>query len=366
MASVALSLALLARETASDAEEKSQVADNFIAAFRQSGLPGVTLPVSAGGVVIDVPSILDAIRIVGSGDGSAGWVTMIYLVTAAAGHYLSPACLGEVFGRGGDALVCGVLAPRGTARRVPGGYRLSGRWPFASGCRHAAWISLGAMSEGGGVASFLLPIGDITIQETWDVMGLRASASHDVEALDCFVPEHRVFDLNAAANTNEPVGRFPIYGLLAAGIAAVCLGIAEAAIGEALDLAGAKVPTGSRRRLIDRPAVQEAIGRSKALVESGRTYLLDRARDVTESGPPPALEARARLRLAATLAVDSAREAVDLMYSAGGGSSLYSRSPLQRHFRDIHTATQHMMVAQPTWELAGKVLIGLEVDTSNL
>jgi alkylation response protein AidB-like acyl-CoA dehydrogenase len=368
-------LATLARQTAVEAEGAGRVSDDFIAALRRSGLPAVTLPMDAGGTGSDIAAILDAIQIVARGDGSAGWVTMIYMVTSAAGHYVTPECLGEVFsngaGEGVDArLIAGVLAPRGYARRVAGGYQLAGRWPFASGSPHASWISLGAVIEGGATASFLLPMDDVAIHNTWDVMGLRASASHDVEVEERFVPERRVFDINGPARTVEPVARFPIYGLLAAGIGAVCLGIAEAAIDEALNLAGAKVPTGSRRRLIDRPAVQEAVARSIAQVESSHSYLRAQTRDadqpVPDVGRAVPLERRARLRLAATQAVASSREAVDLMYTAGGGSSLYARSPLQRHFRDVHTATQHMMVAQPTWELVGKVLTGLEADTSNL
>ena len=160
----------------------------------------------------------------------------------------------------------------------------------------------------------------------------------------------------------EPIARIPIFGLLAAGIGAVCLGIARAAIDEAADLAGIKVPTGSKRRLIDRPAVQEAIARAETMVAAARCYLLALA----SPGPTVSIEDRARLRMAATFAVSASREAVDLMYTAAGGTSLYSRSPLQRHFRDLHAATQHMMVAQPTWELAAKALLGIESDTTSL
>ncbi|MGH8926715.1 MAG: acyl-CoA dehydrogenase family protein, partial [Acidimicrobiia bacterium] len=322
----------------------------------------VGAPLAVGGTAVEPSVLFGVTETVAAGDGSAGWLTMIYATSSVTGHFLDQRCLDEVFADGARSLVCGVLAPKGRATRVDGGYHLNGRWPFASGSVDANWISLGALIDDGTLRSFYLPREDIVILDTWDVMGLRATASHDVEVVDRFVPDHRVFDLTTNPRTGEPVARFPIYGLLAGGIAAVSLGIARAAIDEAIELGGAKVPTGSKRRLVDRPAMQETIARAETMVAAARVYLLSLAapRDTAT-----VLE-RARLRMAATHAVNQSAEAVDLMYTVAGGSSLYSRSPLQRQFRDIHTATQHMMVAQPTWELAGKVFLGLEADTSGL
>jgi alkylation response protein AidB-like acyl-CoA dehydrogenase len=211
--------------------------------------------------------------------------------------------------------------------------------------------------------SIILPMSEVEVIDTWDVIGLRATASHDVAVRDCSIPEHRVFDLTGLPSTSEAPARFPIYGLLAAGIGAACLGISRTAIDQLVDLAEAKVPTGSKRRLADRGAAQEAVARAEAMVGAATLYLFDSA---AVSSFPATSEERARLRAAATHAVDASRQAVDLMYGLAGGSAVYARSPLQRQLRDIHTATQHMMVAQPTWELAGRVMLGMETDTSQL
>ena len=359
---VAARLAEIARDTAVESERNRRVSPGLLEVLREEGLGGAAVPSVVGGRVIDPPTLLRLIEAVSVGDGSAGWVTMIYLTSSVAGHYLDPAGLEEVFADGPGSLTSGVLAPRGTAKRADGGYIVAGTWPFASGCIDASWISVGAMVDESSRLSFFLPRSEVGIVDTWDVMGLRATASHDVTVDDRFVPDSRVFDLSGPSRTEEPIARFPIFGLLAAGIGAVALGIARAAINEAAELAGAKVPTGSKRRLIDRPAVQEAMARAETMVAAARCYLLDLA----SPGPSVSLEDRARLRMAATFAVSMSREAVDLMYTAAGGSSLYTRSPLQRQFRDVHAATQHMMVGQPTWELAAKALLGIESDTSSL
>jgi alkylation response protein AidB-like acyl-CoA dehydrogenase len=323
----------------------------------------MAIPRNVGGFEPEVLSILETIKEIATADGSAGWVTMIYATSSVGAHYLSDDALAEVYAPGPDVLVAGVLAPRGTVSSSNSGITLSGRWPFASGSVDADWISLGALDPGGRLVSLILPMSDVEVIDTWDVIGLRATASHDVAVRDCPIPEHRVFDLSGPPNTTEAPARFPIYGLLAAGIGAVCLGIARSAIDQLIDLAGAKIPTGSKRRLADRGAVQEAVARAEAMVGAATLYLFDSA---AVSSFPATSEERARLRAAATHAVDASRQAIDLMYGLAGGSAVYAGSRLQRHLRDIHTATQHMMVAQPTWELAGRVMLGMETDTSQL
>lgn len=355
-------LAEVARDTAVQSEQNRRVSPELLAVLRAEGVGSAALPSEVGGTDLDPPTLLDLIETVSTGDGSAGWVTMIYLTSSVAGHYLDLPGLLEVFADGPGSLTSGVLAPRGTARRVEGGYIVAGTWPFASGCIDASWISLGAMVDESARLSFFLPLSEVGIVDTWDVMGLRATASHDVTVDNRFVPDSRVFDLTGASRTDEAIARFPVFGLLAAGIGAVSLGIARAAIDETADLAGAKVPTGSKRRLIDRPAVQEALARAETMIAAARSHLFALA----QPGTSVSIADRARLRAAASFAVSMSKEAVDLMYAAAGGSSLYARSPLQRHFRDIHTATQHMMVAQPTWELSAKALLGIETDTSSL
>ena len=162
---------------------------------------------------------------------------------------------------------------------------------------------------------------------------------------------------------------FPLFGLLAVGIAGVALGIARGAMDDLLELAGAKTPEGSRRKLAERAAVQADTARAEASLRAARALMmdeLDRGYATAESSGETGTEVRAALRLSATHAVRSAAGVVDTCYELGGGSSIYARSPLQRRFRDMHVATQHMLISPATFELTGRLLLGLPTDTAQL
>jgi alkylation response protein AidB-like acyl-CoA dehydrogenase len=210
---------------------------------------------------------------------------------------------------------------------------------------------------------FFIPRADIEVLSTWEVIGLRATASNDQVVEHAFVPTSRVAYFDQPNVTGEPIADFPILGLLAVGIGAVAIGIAEAALETFVELSGAKTPTGSKRRLADRSSVQEAVARAHAGIEGSWHYLADRSLQRLDRPDPGD---RVRLRLAATGAVEASRAIVDDLYTLAGGTSLYMRSPLQRHLRDIHTATQHMMVGPATWEMTGRVLLGLEANPVGL
>jgi len=216
----------------------------------------------------------------------------------------------------------------------------------------------------------LFPAGDAEIIDTWTVSGLRGTGSHDIAVRDLLVPAMR----SASLTHDRPVATgalyaFPLFGLLAIGIAAVALGIARRALDEIVALAGAKTPTAGRRTLAERSTVQAQVAEAEAAVAAARAFLHDvvgvawaAARDRGTIDVP----LRARLRLAATHATAASARAVDVAYTAGGGTSVYAVSPLQRAFRDVHVVTQHMMVAPATWEFVGRVLLGLETDTTML
>ena len=217
-------VAAVARDTAAESERNRRVSPEVLDHLRIDGLGGAAVPAAVGGREIDPSDLLGLIETVARGDGSAGWVTMIYATSSVAGHYLHPDGLDEVFAEGPASLTSGVLAPRGTAKRVDGGYMVKGTWPFASGSIDASWIALGAMADDASRLSFFLPRNEVEILDTWDVMGLRATASHDVAVDNRFVPDSRVFDLSGPSRTQEPIARFPVFGLLAAGIGAAVSG----------------------------------------------------------------------------------------------------------------------------------------------
>ncbi len=216
---------------------------------------------------------------------------------------------------------------------------------------------------------FLRPAAQVTIHDTWHVSGLRGTGSNDIE----FPPARMHRDYSVGLTVDRPLERplylFPPFGLLAIGIGGVALGLARAAIDDVVALAGGKTPEGHRRPLAQRAEAQEKVAEAEALVRSARAWLWDvigSAWHAAQHAGAVTLEHRRDLRLATTHAVRTAARAVDLMYNLGGGTSVYETSRLQRCFRDIHVATQHMLVATPTLELVGRLFLGLDSEISTL
>ena len=253
---------------------------------------------------------------------------------------------------------------------------VSGRWAFASGCELAGWRMGGALVEGGepdllpsgapDVRSMLFRASETRVIDTWTTSGLCGTGSHDFEVTDAFVPAARTLSLfRDRPRHDAPIYRLPFFGVLAANVAAVAIGIAQSAVDAFVELAKTKRPPGGKRTIAHRELVQLDVAEAEAKVGAGRALLREAVARVEVLGDAT-LPARARLRLAAYHAVKESAAAVDLMYSAGGAASVYATSPLQRHFRDVHVATQHLMVNRTSAALAGRVLLDLPSDTDTL
>jgi alkylation response protein AidB-like acyl-CoA dehydrogenase len=377
----AAALRPLARHHAGETEAGRRLAQPVVDAIARTGLFRMLVPREIGGLETDVNSMVRAIEELAAGDGAAGWCLMIGASTGVASAQLPREGAEEIYGRDPLTVTGGMLMPKGTAVRVDGGYRVSARWSFGSGIDHCGWMLGGStvqgpdgpeLSEHGTphIRMFYFPKHDIRIHDTWHVSGLRGTGSHDYEVSEAFVPDRRTCPIGRAKPwAPGTLYRFPIYGLLALGIAGVALGVARDAIAELSALAGGKVPTGSRRPLAERAAAQTGIAEAEALRRSARAFLLGTVDEVwarVDSGEKMSMEDRAMLRLAATNAALSCARAVDICYNLGGGSSIYAANRLQRNFRDIHTLTQHVMVGPPTLEVVGRVMLGLPTDTSML
>jgi alkylation response protein AidB-like acyl-CoA dehydrogenase len=278
-------------------------------------------------------------------------------------------------------VVGGVFAPTGRAVTGADAFTVTGRWRFASNVENCDWLMAGCvvldageprMLAGGrpDVRLMLFPAARAEVIDTWRVAGLRGTGSHDFALDGLDVPASRSASL--ITDTPRAAGAlyaFPPFGLLAAAIAAVALGIARAALDDLTSLAADKTPAGSTRRLADRAVTQSRVAHAEAAVTAARALLFAAVGDAWEEarrGGAMPLGLRARLRIAASHAVETCAASVSDVYHLAGGGALYETSPLQRRFRDIHAATQHMLVGPGTWELAGRVLLGNEVDDSQL
>jgi alkylation response protein AidB-like acyl-CoA dehydrogenase len=287
--------------------------------------------------------------------------------------WLAPDGLTEVFGDA-DKVAAGVWAPRGRARRVEGGYRVSGRWAFCSGILHSDYLFGGCLVEDAGGGSPIprvmgMPTSELEILDTWNTSGLRGTGSHDAVADDVFVPKHRTLWLLDPPVSGAALYRFPIFSFFALSIAAAALGNARGAIEDLRELAVGKVGLGSSRTLAERSATWTGVAQAEASLRAARALYyeaIDDAWCAAQSSKVVSVESRTGLRLAATHAVRTAAEVAWNMYDLGGGSAIYDGSPLQRRFRDAHTATAHFQVNPATWELTGRLLLGQPTETAML
>ena len=369
------------RAAAERTEQERRLPDDLVAALTEAGIFRMCVPRALGGGESDPATLVETIATLAQGDGSAAWSAMIGATSGVVSAYLPEDAAREIYGTEPATITGGVFAPLGRATVVPGGYRVSGRWAFASGCEHCGWLMGGCVVLADGKPRLLpsgapdthlmlFPAREVEVIDTWTVAGLRGTGSHDLTVQELFVPLGRgVSVFTDKPRHTGPLYVFPLFGLLALGIAAVALGLARGAIDELRRLAAGKTPAGSRRRLGERAVVQMQFAEAEATLRAARAFLLDAVGEAwaTATGTGTmSIEQRALVRLAATHAALRAAAVVDLMYNAGGGTSIYATSPLQRQFRDVHVLTQHIMVSPSTLELTGRILLGLDTDTAML
>lgn len=375
----ASALAPQIRAAATAIEQERRLPLPLVNAMAEAGVFRMLIPAQFGGAEVDVATMVRVIEAIAKVDGSAGWAVMAAGSTAVISAYLDDNTARDIYASDPLVVTGGVFAPKGKA--VAGGYRVTGRWPFGSGCEHCTWLLGGSVVFEGDepcllpngapdIRMMIFPAEACEIIDTWSVSGLRGTGSHDIAVTDLFVPQRRsVSLLSDRPRQAGPLYVFPVFGLLALNIAAVAIGMARGAIDTLVALAGDKTPTGSRRRLSERAIVQMQVAQAEAALRAARALLYETIAEVWTSaahGDELSLEQRALLRLAATHATTSAAQAIDLMYNAGGGTSIYTSSPLERYFRDVHALSQHLMVAQPTYEVVGRLFLGLQTDTSML
>jgi indole-3-acetate monooxygenase len=374
LATAAGEIAALARELAPTSERDRRLPGELIDRLRASGLLRCGAPASIGAAEAAPGVTLRCAETVARGDASAGWCVSIAATSSLLGGWLAPDGCSEVFGDP-QKVAAGVWAPRGKARRVEGGYVVSGQWAFCSGIMHSDYLFGGCMvrEEGGPPAPKVLGmrVDELEILDNWRTSGLRGTGSHDAVADEVFVPERRSLWLFDPPSSPGALYRFPIFAYFALSISAAALGNARGAIDDLRELAAGKVSLGSSRTLAERPATWSVVAQAEASLRAARAFYYQAIEDawssaLTHESEPVSVELRLGLRLAATHAVRTAADVTRAMYDLGGGSAIYDDSPLQRRFRDAHAATAHFQVNPATWELTGRLLLDQPTETAML
>jgi len=367
----------VARDRAEETEQLGHLHSDVVRALTDSGALRRWVAAEVGGEAATVTSVLETIEATSKADGAAGWCVMIANTTALTSHRVRSDWADTIY-RDPKACTGGFGMPAGVATLVDGGLEVTGRWAWGSGTDHCTWIGGGvrivdqageaATTADGAFAPFVFfEPSDVELLDTWHVSGLKGTASTDYAVSKAFVPDGRWANLlSDQPVVDSPLGRFPFFCALGAGVAAVLIGLAERAI-EELIVIGEKRSTGSKKSLAERGTVQADMALAIANVRQARSYLYGTTDAIWKrsvDGAAVADDDRVELRLAATSAAQRCVEAVDLCYHAAGSSAVYATSPLQRIFRDAHVAITHGMVAPRTAEPLGRYLFGLPTNTA--
>ncbi|MDG4763531.1 acyl-CoA dehydrogenase family protein [Solwaraspora sp. WMMD406] len=345
-----------------EVEAGRTVPADLVAELRAAGLFGLMMPASLGGLEADPLTIVKVVEVLSHGDAATGWTV---LIGQGAGYlaWLDPNAAAEILHNAPVPLVTGSMAPLGTAVDAgAGAVRLTGRWPYASGCQLADYLVVGYRSGEGPPRFALLPRAAVTVDDTWQVAGMRGTGSHDIEFSGVRVPHRFTFDPYGPARVDAPLYRLPYMSYLLVAMAGFPLGAAQRIVDEYRQIVLVKRNT-ERTLLAETPIVQAEIARCETAVGAARAFVYEAVSQVWAETQHRVASRQARARLTGSVqhAMRVALDVADSAMRACGASQLYNRAPLQRYFRDVQTAAQHIAFGLETQRRVGSVLLGQDV-----
>lgn len=364
------------QDDAAEQDRERRLTARTVAGLRDAGMLRLTVPRALGGHEVDMRTLADVTAELGRGCTSTAWVTAV----VNTGNFLiglfPEATRKEVWGDNPNACAAGILTPSATATPVKGGVEVTGTWAYASGSQICDWavvgIPHGGTPEAPAVTLALVPMSDVTVEDTWHVMGMRATASNTIVASDIFVPEHRLLPLGAAMSgagmgdfSDEPLYRTSLAGLLILSLLGAQLGAADAALSYVLEKAPKRsISATFYANQTQSVAFQMDVAEAAAKIDTARFHIRRLAEGLDEyaqRGELPDLGIRSRNRMDGAYASQQVKQAVDLLVSAHGTSAFADFSPLQRIFRDVNVASRHAGTGiRIPQELYGKTLLGLD------
>src|SRR3989449_3227054 len=361
-------------------ERDRRIPEALLDALHDAGFFRLLLPRSFDGGELDPVTFTLVIEEIAKADASTAWVLCQTAGCSMTAAYVPPDVARDIFGDRRAVMAWGP-GPGARAVATDGGYRVTGTWSFPSGGRHATWVGGDCPifepdgtprrhADGGHEGrTMLFPASSARKTDDWHVIGLRGTASDSYSVIDLFVRKEYSMARDDASERRQPGALycFPIVNLFASGFAGVALAIARASLDAFVALARDKTPRGMSRTLRESAAVQAQVGQCEAQLRSARMLLLQSLetiwRDVGGQGVL-SLDQRVTIRMAATNAIQNAKDVVDVVYHAAGGTSVFQSNAFERRFRDIHTVTQQLQGRLSHFETVGQHLMGLEPDTT--
>jgi alkylation response protein AidB-like acyl-CoA dehydrogenase len=356
----------------------------LVDALYDAGLFSMLLPASLGGGEVDLPTFTQSVDEIARADASVAWCIGQANGLAAYMAYMDPVAAREVFQRERVILANGPGEGNrpGRAVETEGGYRLSGKWMFASGIGHASWLLAVCFlhtqdgtprvdAQGKPVGRLmLLPKSSATLHDVWHVSGLRGTGSQSFSVSDLFVPSSHVVNFSPEGRQESgPLYLFSNSGIFGPAFGSVALGIAHTALGDIIDFAAGKVPRGMERSIRENSTVQAAVATAQARLGAARAYLQDTLCDVWEAVAREHVlhvEQRVQVRLASTHATHEAAAVVDTAYTLAGSNAIFEDRPFERRFRDVHAVSQQLQGRKAHYEHVGRFLLGLEAELGSI
>lgn len=357
------------RRRADDIDRDRRLADEVVEAIRNSGLNRMAVPAELGGSESSPAEMAAIIETIASVDGSAGWCAAVGSGTNVFAGYV-PRHAAEEIWHDPDASNASMFGPFGRAEARPGrGLTLAGRWPFVSNCLHASAIGLGAFVDGGPGASpvprlFFVSADQATVHDTWDVVGLRGTGSHDVSLDDQPVDLDRSCTLTDRPWAAGTLWRIPLFTVITPPLAAVAVGIAAGSVSELRRLVQEQQHS-PRGMLVDDPVAMADVAAGQGALSAARAGLYQAMEEtwaVAEAGDVPSVELRARAWNAAQHAVDVAVDVTSTVHRLAGSSAVYRGHRLQRALADVTAARQHILFSHHFRPAIGKALAGVPVN----
>jgi len=359
---------------ADEIEQTQRIPGELVKKLCDAGLFQLYLPKQLGGRESDPMTAAAAVEAISRADGSVGWCAMLGAAGSMFTGWLPTEAGRALFRTPGHARIAGSARAEGVAKVVEGGYLVTGHWDFASGISHATFYagSCQLVDDDGPLLTsaatpatrmMLVPVESLRIEETWNVIGLRGTGSHDVFVEDVFIPTDQALLMAGPSQYESPLyDPRVVKTWIWVANAANSLGIAQGALDALTDLASKRASTMSPVLLRDRSSVQETVGKATAIVRAAPTSLLDATATCWDGAQRDAdiAQDEAHLRLAIAHAIHESVRAVDLCFAAAGSNAVYSKNRLERCFRDIHVAAQHVASAPAQLAAGGRVVLGVE------
>ena len=361
---------------ADEIDRRRELPERIVDALIERGFFRLLLPHSLDGAELLPTHYVPIIEALAKIDASTAWCVNQNSGCSMTSAYLTPEVAREIFGGERGILAWG--PGPGEARIVPGGYRVTATWAFASGSHHASWLGCHVpIIESDGrprlnpngtpvIRTMLFPKGATEFTDIWHTIGLRGTGSDQYSVKDLFVPEDHSVDVlsrrDMKAREEGLLYRFSSLILYAAGFAGVALGIARSTLGHFIELARDKIPRGARGTLRENNVVQSQVAQCEARLRSSRALIhetLAEMWDEAERKGEFLYDQHVRLRLCTTWAIHQARDVVATVYGAAGSTAVFNENPFERRLRDIHAGTQQGQGRPIHFETVGQVLLGL-------